>query len=169
VQAKIDEGRDSDISGTEIPQRSSLLCARVEASADVGVLSLLGGTARSISSSLLRPQSSRPKFPQEARAAIATMRCLLLIPLKNWDAAYSHGGLRHGASGVRYEIKIAPGRRQWAWVVHISPKPKQGSAEGPRRVAILAAEKMIDRWWNRRHSVNATRVMRCNGSRSLPE
>jgi hypothetical protein len=44
--------------------------------------------------------------------------------------------------GVRYEIKIAPGRRQWTWVVHTSPKPKQGSVEGPRRVAVLAAEKM---------------------------
>jgi hypothetical protein len=72
--------------------------------------------------------------------------------------------------GVRYQIKIAPGRRQWTWVVHTSPKPKQGSVEGPRRVAVLAAEKVIDRWWYQRHSLSAARVMRGNGgSRSLPE
>src|SRR5262245_7326276 len=32
--------------------------------------------------------------------------------------------------GVLYEIKIARGRSQWTWIVHTSPKPKQGSIEG---------------------------------------
>jgi hypothetical protein len=72
--------------------------------------------------------------------------------------------------GVRYEIKIAPGRGQWTWVAHISPKPKQGSVEGSRRAAVLAAEKVINRWWKQRHGLDAARAMRANGgSRSLPE
>jgi hypothetical protein len=65
--------------------------------------------------------------------------------------------------GVRYEIKIAPGRGQWTWIVHTSPKSRQGSVEGPRRVAILAAEKAINRWWNQRHGLNAARVITGNG------
>jgi hypothetical protein len=65
--------------------------------------------------------------------------------------------------GVRYEIKIAPVRSQWTWVVHTAPKPKQGAVEGPRRVAVLAAQKMIDRWWKQRHGLNAARVIRANG------
>jgi hypothetical protein len=52
--------------------------------------------------------------------------------------------------GVHYEIKIAVGRSCWTWIVHTSPKTIRGSIEGPRRAAILAAEKAIDRWWQRR-------------------
>jgi hypothetical protein len=48
--------------------------------------------------------------------------------------------------GVRYEIKLAPGGRQWVWIVHTSPNPKRGLVEGgPRQVAMLAAEKAINR------------------------
>jgi hypothetical protein len=32
--------------------------------------------------------------------------------------------------GVQYEIKIAPGRSQWTWVAHTTPKPRQGSVGG---------------------------------------
>src|SRR5262245_693135 len=72
--------------------------------------------------------------------------------------------------GVRYEIKIAPGRSQWTWVVHTSPKSRQGSVEGPRRVAILAAEKAINRWWKQRHGLDGARVLTGNGRwPSLPE
>jgi hypothetical protein len=105
-----------------------------------------------------------------ANAAIATTRCLLPNSLGTKMCLILIGGCVMEHRGVRYEIKIAPGRSQWTWVVHISPKPKQGSVEGPRRVAVLAAEKTIDRWWYQRHRLNAARVMRGNGGlRSLPE
>jgi hypothetical protein len=52
--------------------------------------------------------------------------------------------------GVRYEIKIAVGRSQWTWIVHIPPRPLEGSIGGAKRDAILAAEKAIDRWWVKR-------------------
>jgi hypothetical protein len=73
--------------------------------------------------------------------------------------------------GVRYEIKLAPGGRQWVWIVHTSPNPKRGLVEGgPRQVAILAAEKAINRWWKLRHALDAARVMGGNGrSRQLPK
>ena len=60
--------------------------------------------------------------------------------------------------GVRYDIKVALGRNQWIWVAHISPKPRQGSIEGPRRLAVAAAEKAIERWWKQRYGPNAGRV-----------
>ena len=42
---------------------------------------------------------------------------------------------------------------------------------GLRQVAILAAEKAIDRWWKQRHGLDATRAITANGGsrRSLPE
>ena len=52
--------------------------------------------------------------------------------------------------GVKYEIKIAIGRSQWTWIAHTPPKPREGSIEGAKRDAILAAEKAIDRWWAKR-------------------
>jgi hypothetical protein len=52
--------------------------------------------------------------------------------------------------GVKYEIKIAIGRSQWTWIAYISPKSLEGSIAGPKRDAILAAEKAIDRWWAKR-------------------
>jgi hypothetical protein len=52
--------------------------------------------------------------------------------------------------GVRYEIKVAIGRSQWTWIAYISPKSLEGSIAGPKREAILAAEKAIDRWWAKR-------------------
>ena len=52
--------------------------------------------------------------------------------------------------GVRYEIKVAIGRSQWTWIAHISPKSLEGSIAGPKRDAIIAAEKAIDRWWAKR-------------------
>ena len=52
--------------------------------------------------------------------------------------------------GVRYEIKVAIGRSQWIWIAHTPPKPREGSIEGAKRDAILAAEKAIDRWWAKR-------------------
>src|SRR5262245_62536567 len=76
-------------------------------------------------------------------------------PRSHWDHVVEH-------RGVRYEIKIAPGRSQWTWIVHSSPKPKQGSVEGPRRIAILAAEKVINRWWKQRHGRSAARVIENN-------
>jgi hypothetical protein len=45
--------------------------------------------------------------------------------------------------GVRYEIKIAVGRSQWTWIAHTPPKPLEGSIEGAKRDAILAAEKRL--------------------------
>jgi len=74
--------------------------------------------------------------------------------------------------GVRYEIKLAPGGRQWVWIVHTSPNPKRGSAEGgTRQVAILAAEKAINRWWKQRYGLDAARDIGANGRsrRPLPE
>jgi hypothetical protein len=65
--------------------------------------------------------------------------------------------------GVKYEIKIAVGRSQWIWIVHTSPKPRHGSVEGPKRDAILAAEKAIDRWWAKR-----LRTMRLQARASVP-
>ena len=62
--------------------------------------------------------------------------------------------------GVRYDIKVALGRNQWIWVAHISPKPRQGSIEGPRRLAVAAAEKVIERWWKQRYGPSAARVTR---------
>jgi hypothetical protein len=58
------------------------------------------------------------------------------------------------------------------WIVHASPNPKRGLVEGaPRQVAILAAEKAINRWWKQRHGLDAARTIRANGGspRSLPE
>ena len=74
--------------------------------------------------------------------------------------------------GVRYEIKLAPGGRQWVWIVHTSPNPKRGLVEGgPRQLAIFAAEKAINRWWKQRHGLDTARAIRANGGsrRSLPE
>jgi hypothetical protein len=65
--------------------------------------------------------------------------------------------------GVRYEIKIAIGRSQWTWIVHTPPKPLEGSIEGAKRDAILAAEKAIDRWWAKR-----LRTMRLQAGASMP-
>jgi len=65
--------------------------------------------------------------------------------------------------GVRYEIKIAVGRSQWTWIVHTSPKPLEGSIGGPKRDAILAAEKTIDRWWAKR-----LRTMKVQAGASMP-
>ena len=63
--------------------------------------------------------------------------------------------------GVRYDIKVALGRSQWVWVAHISPKPTQGSIEGPRRLAVAAAEKAIERWWQQKYGPSVgTRVTR---------
>jgi hypothetical protein len=71
--------------------------------------------------------------------------------------------------GVRYEIKVAPGGRQWVWIVHTSPNPKRGLVEGgPRQVAILAAEKAINRWWQQRHGLDAARTIRANGGPRRP-
>jgi hypothetical protein len=65
--------------------------------------------------------------------------------------------------GVRNEIKIAVGRSQWTWIVHTSPKPLEGSIGGPKRDAILAAEKTIDRWWAKR-----LRTMKVQAGASMP-
>ena len=48
--------------------------------------------------------------------------------------------------GIRYEIKVAIGRSQWTWIAHTPPKPREGSIEGAKRDATLAAEKAIDRY-----------------------
>jgi hypothetical protein len=64
------------------------------------------------------------------------------------NSAWWGGFMEH--RGIQYEIKIAVGRSRWTWIVHTSPKLIQGSVEGPRRAAILADEKAIDRWWLRR-------------------
>ena len=65
--------------------------------------------------------------------------------------------------GVRYEIKVAIGRSQWTWIAHTPPKPLEGSIEGAKRDAILAAEKAIDRWWAKR-----LRTMRLQAGASMP-
>ena len=100
-------------------------------------------------------------------------RRLARLHMVIWDGSLSQGGLRSMEHrGVRYEIKLAPGGSQWVWIVHASPNPKRGLVEGgPRRVAILAAEKAINRWWQQRHGLDAARAIRANvGSRrSLPE
>ena len=59
---------------------------------------------------------------------------------------------------VRYEIKRAIGKNQWVWIVHSSPRPRQGSIEGTRQAAVLAAERTINIWWQRRHGRDAVRV-----------
>ena len=64
--------------------------------------------------------------------------------------------------GVRYEIKRAIGKNQWVWIVHSSPRPRQGSIEGTRQAAILAAERTINIWWQRRHGRDAVRVAEFN-------
>jgi hypothetical protein len=68
--------------------------------------------------------------------------------------------------GVRFEIKIAPGGRQWVWIAHTSPNPKRGLAKGQRQEAVLAAVKAINGWWKQRHGVNAARTITDNGVRS---
>jgi hypothetical protein len=70
--------------------------------------------------------------------------------------------------GVRYEIKIALGKNRWTWIVHTSPKSRQGSIEGPRRDAVAAAEKVIDKWWKQRYGSSATRVTEESG-RTRPQ
>ena len=65
--------------------------------------------------------------------------------------------------GVRYEIKVAIGRSQWTWIAHISPKSLEGSIADPKRDAILAAEKAIDRWWAKR-----LRAMKLQAGASMP-
>src|SRR5262249_39752077 len=64
--------------------------------------------------------------------------------------------------GVRYEIKISPGRNEWTWVAYTSPRPKQGSVQGSREAAVLAAEKVINRWWKHRHGLDAARAIRAS-------
>jgi hypothetical protein len=83
------------------------------------------------------------------------------------DAA--HGGIEPEGStklvehrGVRYEIKVVIGRSQWTWIAHTPPKPREGSIEGAKRDAILAAEKAIDRWWAKR-----LRTMRLQAGTSM--
>ena len=44
---------------------------------------------------------------------------------------------------VRYEIKMAVGRNQWTWIVHTTPKPKQGSVDGPRREARICTANTV--------------------------
>ena len=61
--------------------------------------------------------------------------------------------------GVRYEVKMSiGGKNQWIWIVHTSPRPRQGSIEGTRQAAILAAQRAINIWWQRRHGRNSVRV-----------
>jgi hypothetical protein len=60
--------------------------------------------------------------------------------------------------GVRYEIKVGIEKSHWVWIVHTSPTPRQGSVEGTRQAAIVAAQRAIDAWWRRRHGRQAARV-----------
>jgi hypothetical protein len=60
--------------------------------------------------------------------------------------------------GVRYEIKVGIAKSHWVWIVHISPTPRQGSVEGTRQDAIIAAQRAINDWWRRRYGRHATRV-----------
>ena len=60
--------------------------------------------------------------------------------------------------GVRYEIKKAIERNQWIWIVHTSPRSRQGQIEGTRQAAILVAERAINIWWKRRHGDVAARA-----------
>ena len=45
--------------------------------------------------------------------------------------------------GIRYDIEIAPGPNEWAWVVHL-PRERQGSVKGSRDRADIAAKSVID-------------------------
>jgi hypothetical protein len=51
--------------------------------------------------------------------------------------------------GIKYDIKVAPGRNEWVWVVD-TPVPKQGSIKGTRDQAKFAAETYI-KGYRRRH------------------
>src|SRR5947208_17048673 len=42
--------------------------------------------------------------------------------------------------GIRYDIKVGIGIKQWIWIVH-TPKPRQGDSIGSRQRAIYYAEK----------------------------
>ena len=84
-----------------------------------------------------------------------------------------NGGLRSVEHrGVRFEIKLAPGGRQWVWIVHTSPNPRQGLVGGPRQLATFEALKAINRWWKQRHGSDAARTIRANGgsrrNRAIP-
>jgi hypothetical protein len=60
--------------------------------------------------------------------------------------------------GVRYEIKKGIERNRWVWIVHTSPIPREGSIEGTRQAAILAAERSINIWRRSRHGENVARA-----------
>jgi hypothetical protein len=47
--------------------------------------------------------------------------------------------------GIKYEIKMARARNEWAWIVH-TLKPKLGNSTGARTAATRAAEKTITNW-----------------------
>ena len=45
---------------------------------------------------------------------------------------------------IQYDMQVTVGRSQWIWIIHTTSKSIQGSVQGARRVAILAAEKTIE-------------------------
>jgi hypothetical protein len=45
--------------------------------------------------------------------------------------------------GIKYQIKMAPGLKEWVWVVDL-PRPRQGALKGSRDRAIDAAKRVID-------------------------
>jgi hypothetical protein len=47
--------------------------------------------------------------------------------------------------GIRYDVRMAAGPKQWVWTVH-TPSPKQGEVSGTRDRAVAAAKKAIQAW-----------------------
>ena len=89
-----------------------------------------------------RAKGARGHDPTSARAASYA----LVLPGR-WDGCFRRLWFRHDHSqyrDIQYDMQVTVGRSQWIWIIHTTPKSIQGSVQGARRVAILAAEKTIE-------------------------